>query len=205
MRESEAHKSSGIIGYLKNPETGEMMMLRFPPGVFELRLEMQMISRTAVVYATLTHGEDDPEYDVRLRMDTRRPEKEVPSPDDTWSPRFVPRSTPPAPPGVSVFEAPRGPVDRSASVFAEVNPQRPSLPAPQATQAPPAPQAPPAAAVGAPAGAPGQAPGGEVPGAVAGAGAAATGAGEGSPAAHVPASPQTSGKTGAKGAAKSRG
>lgn len=223
MRESEAHKSSGIIGYLKNPVTGEMMMLHFPPGVFELRLEMQLISRTATVYATIEHGEPDPEYDVRLRMDTRKPEggldaaaKELHAAAGALRQAVSrPQAPPLTSPHVSAFDAPRAPVDRSASVFAETNPQRPFAPvpqapqAPQASQAPQAPQAPAIPGEGAPAGLPAGTEGSPSGPPVSGAGEAApgapAGAGEPAPSGQTPASPQATGKPGAKGAAKPKG
>lgn len=72
MRESDAHRTSGLIAYVRNPETGESMMLSFPPGQKRLALEVQFISRTAPLRAWLEYG-DNPEYDVRLRMDTEPP------------------------------------------------------------------------------------------------------------------------------------
>jgi hypothetical protein len=68
--ETELLNSTGLVVMLRDPNTGEVMHLNFPPGTYEIPLEAHLPARVAKVTLYAERRPRGGEYDVRLRFDT---------------------------------------------------------------------------------------------------------------------------------------
>lgn len=68
MRESDAHKSTGLVAHLRNPATGESITVKFAPGVKECRWALHLPGRVAPVTVRLIYKGENQEFDTRLVM-----------------------------------------------------------------------------------------------------------------------------------------
>ena len=71
--ETELLNSTGLVVMLRDPNTGEVMHLNFPPGTYEIPLEAHLPARVAKVTLYAERLPRGGEYDVRLVFDTNPP------------------------------------------------------------------------------------------------------------------------------------
>lgn len=106
--ETELLNSTGLVVMLRDPNTGEVMHLNFPPGTYEIPLEAHLPARVAKVTLYAERLPRGGEYDVRLRFDTNPPTpptdtREVLASNSLKDPALPPPAPapPPAPPLVA--------------------------------------------------------------------------------------------------------
>lgn len=68
--ETELLDSTGLVAMLRDPNTGEVLHLTFPPGKYEIPLEIHLPARVAKVILRAAKIARGGEYDVRLVFDT---------------------------------------------------------------------------------------------------------------------------------------
>jgi hypothetical protein len=71
--ETELLNSSGLVLLLRDPNTGEVLHLNFPPGITEIPLEAHFPARLAKVTLKAHKIPNGGEYDVRLHFDSAPP------------------------------------------------------------------------------------------------------------------------------------
>lgn len=152
--ETELLNSTGLVVMLRDPNTGEVMHLNFPPGTYEIPLEAHLPARVAKVTLRAERLDRGGEYDVRLRFDTNPPTPSTPPTvaheglvSNSRKDTALPPSAPPVvgPPVTSVIAptppevTPVTPLQVEPSTGAPETPQAPSQGAQGGVDAPKAP------------------------------------------------------------------
>lgn len=160
--ETELLNSTGLVVMLRDPNTGEVMHLNFPPGTYEIPLEAHLPARVTKVTLYAERLPRGGEYDVRLRFDTNPPTHPTDTREalvsNSRKDAAPPPSAPPVggPPVTSVIAptppeaTPVTPLQVEPSTGAPETPQAPSQGAQGGVDAPKAPSPPTEAQKGSP-------------------------------------------------------